>query len=139
MPLGAFASSNEIFRVFREDPPLNHVTTFGGHPVSCAAAHANLQVLVNGDFGQRADRISRIAKEMLSGPGIVELRGMGAMLGLELDSPERTRQVVERCFEKGVILGWTLHSDTLIRIAPPLVIDEDLLRESFQVILDSLE
>jgi len=139
MPLGAFASSNEIFRVFRENPPLNHVTTFGGHPVSCAAAHANLQVLLNGDFGQKADRINRIAREMLSGPGIVELRGMGAMLGLELDSPERTQQVVERCFEEGVILGWTLHSDTLIRIAPPLVIEEDLLRESLQVILNSLE
>jgi len=139
MPLGAFASSNEIFRVFRENPPLNHVTTFGGHPVSCAAAHANLQVLLNGDFGQKVDRINRIAREMLSGPGIVELRGMGAMLGLELDSPERTQQVVERCFEEGVILGWTLHSDTLIRIAPPLVIEEDLLRESLQVILNSLE
>lgn len=138
MPLGAFASSPEILQVLMENPPLNHVTTFGGHPLSCAAAHANLKVLLEGDFGARAERVEAVAREMLWGEGIVELRGRGAMLGLELDSPERTRRTVERCFEKGVILGWTLHSDTLIRIAPPLVIEEELLRDSFRVILDSL-
>ena len=138
MPLGAFASSPEILRVLMEDPPLNHVTTFGGHPMSCAAAHANLKVLLEGDFGARARRIEDVAREMLRGEGIVELRGTGAMLGLELDSPERTRKVVDHSFRNGVIVGWTLHSDRLIRIAPPLIIGEQLLRESLQILLEGM-
>lgn len=135
MPMGAFVSSDEIFRVFREDPPLNHVTTFGGHPVSCAAAMANLQTLLEGDFANKAERIEQIAKERLKGTGIREVRGKGAMLGLQLENAELTRKVVDHCLDHGIILGWTLHSDTLIRIAPPLIIPEELLIECFNTIL----
>ncbi|MEX0769804.1 MAG: aspartate aminotransferase family protein [Balneolaceae bacterium] len=138
MPMGAFVSSDAIFRVFREDPPLNHVTTFGGHPVSCAAALANLQVLLEGDFGKKAQRIEQLAKNRLKGSGICEVRGRGAMLGLELESSELTRSVVEHCFEQGIILGWTLHSDTLIRIAPPLNIEEELLTDCLDTILKGI-
>jgi acetylornithine/N-succinyldiaminopimelate aminotransferase len=138
MPMGAFVSSPEIFKAFKYNPPLNHVTTFGGHPVSCAAAFANLSTLLGGDFGSKAKKIEEIARDMLQGKGIVEIRGRGAMLGLQLQSNRLTQKVVEDCFRRGLILGWTLHSDTLIRIAPPLVIDPKLLRESFQIMLDSL-
>jgi acetylornithine/N-succinyldiaminopimelate aminotransferase len=139
MPMGAFVSSPEIMEAFKYDPPLNHVTTFGGHPVSCAAAYANLKTLSNGDFSRKAKNIERVARDMLHTKGIVELRGRGAMLGLQLASDELTKIVVERCFQRGVILGWTLHSSSLIRIAPPLIIDEKLLEQSFQIILDSIE
>lgn len=135
MPIGAFLSSSEIFQAFRQDPPLNHVTTFGGHPVSCAAAHATLETLLAGDFGNRAQRIEEIARQVLTGEGVVEVRGIGAMLGLQLESRETTRRVVTRCFEEGILLGWTLHSDTLIRIAPPLVISEEMLTRSFETIV----
>ncbi len=139
MPMGAFVSSPEIMKVFKYNPPLNHVTTFGGHPVSCAAACANLKTLLAEGFGRNAVKIEKVAREMLHGKGIVELRGRGAMLGLQLESNRLTEKVVEKSFHQGLILGWTLHSDTLIRIAPPLVIDSKLLRESFQIILDSVE
>ncbi|MEX2600994.1 MAG: aspartate aminotransferase family protein [Balneolaceae bacterium] len=135
MPIGAFLSSSEIFKVFRQDPPLNHVTTFGGHPVSCAAACATLETLLAGDFGARARRIEQIARDILKGEGVVEVRGVGAMLGLQLEDQETTRRVVTRCFEEGILLGWTLHSDTLIRIAPPLVIREEMLADSFETIM----
>ena len=138
MPMGAFVSSSEIFQVFRQDPPLNHVTTFGGHPLSCAAAHATLSILLEGDFGEKAIMIEKKAQELLHGKGIVELRGRGAMLGLQLRDSTRTRKVVEECFEKGLILGWTLHSDTLIRIAPPLIIGMDLLSDSLQLIREAV-
>ena len=127
MPMGAFISSSEIFQAFKYDPPLNHVTTFGGHPVSAAAALANLQELLSGDYLNRAKEIEQRIKSQLKGKGIVEVRGMGAMLGLQLENRELTQQVVKYCFEEGILLGWTLHSDTLIRLAPPLIIEDDLL------------
>lgn len=139
MPMGAFVSSSDRFEVFKHDPPLNHVTTFGGHPVSCAAANANLQLLLQGKFGQKADRIEQIAREQLTGDGIMELRGRGAMLGLQLKDAELTRKVVEHCFQKEIILGWTLHSNSLIRIAPPLIIDEPLLKTCFDTISEAIE
>ncbi|WP_234567136.1 aspartate aminotransferase family protein [Rhodohalobacter sp. 614A] len=139
MPMGAFVSSSKIFEVFKKDPPLNHVTTFGGHPVSCAAAYANLQTLLSDDFPQKASTIEQTARKILKGTGIVEVRGRGAMLGLQLESTNLTQKVVEDCFDKGLILGWTLHSSTLIRIAPPLIIDKDLLEESFQIILKAVQ
>ncbi|MEL7833966.1 aspartate aminotransferase family protein [Fodinibius sp. Rm-B-1B1-1] len=134
MPMGAFVSSSEIFEVFKHDPPLNHVTTFGGHPVSCAAAHATLTELLSDDYGGRATKIEQIAKKELTADGISEIRGVGAMLGMELADRDLTQKVVEACFKKGIILGWTLHSNTLVRLAPPLIIEEQLLRETLRSI-----
>ncbi len=139
MPMGAFVASKEIFEAFMFNPPLNHVTTFGGHPVSCAAALANLQELLSGDYLEKAKLIEKKTKEKLKGKGIIEVRGMGAMLGLQLESKELTQKVVEECFSLGILLGWTLHSDTLIRLAPPLIITEDQLNDVLTVILMSIE
>ncbi len=138
MPMGAFVSSSEIFEEFKQDPPLNHVTTFGGHPVSCAAAHANLETLLKGSFEERAAEIEQTARNILKGKGIVELRGRGGMLGLQLESSQLTEKVVDRCFKEGLILGWTLHSNSLIRIAPPLIIEQTLLTDSLQTIRDAV-
>lgn len=134
MPLGGFASSDEIFEVFKYDPPLNHVTTFGGHPVSCAASHAALKVLLDQDLMSRAGEIERQVRSVLDLAPVKEVRGIGAMLGIQLYSFDQTREVVERCFNRGILLGWTLHSNTLIRIAPPLVISDSELDETLQVI-----
>ncbi|NGP77054.1 aspartate aminotransferase family protein [Balneolaceae bacterium YR4-1] len=139
MPLGAFVSSSEIFDVFRHDPPLNHVTTFGGHPVSCAAAHATLSELLKGNYASRAGRIETTVRKVLQAEGIVEIRGKGAMLGMELENKDMTRKVVSDCLEKGIILGWTLHSDTLVRLAPPLIIETKLLKDTLEDILDSVK
>ena len=139
MPMGAFVSSSDRFEAFKHDPPLNHVTTFGGHPVSCAAAHANLQTLLSDDFSAKAKKIEEIAFDMLQGEGIEEVRGRGAMLGLQLRDAELTQKVVEYCFERGIILGWTLHSNSLVRIAPPLIIEEQMLRDCFGVITEAIK
>ena len=139
MPMGAFVSLHDIFEAFMYNPPLNHVTTFGGHPVSCAAALANLKELLSGDYLEKAQLIEKKTKEKLKGKGIVEVRGKGAMLGLQLESKELTQKVVEQCFSLGIMLGWTLHSDTLIRLAPPLIITEDQLNDVLTVILMSIE
>lgn len=138
MPMGAFVSSSEIFKAFMYDPPLNHVTTFGGHPVCCAAAHANLEVLLSEDFGRKAMDIAEKACHTLRGEGIVEVRGKGGMLGLQLRDSGLTQKVVDDCMKKGIILGWTLHSNSLIRIAPPLIIEHDVLDNAFTEITDSV-
>ncbi|HKI47365.1 MAG TPA: aminotransferase class III-fold pyridoxal phosphate-dependent enzyme [Balneolales bacterium] len=136
MPIGGIVSSSGIFEGFKHDPPLNHVTTFGGHPVSCAAAYAALRALISEGWIGRAGMIEEKARAILQGPGIVEVRGRGAMLGLELENRELTRKVVEECLQKGIILGWTLHSNTLIRIAPPLIIGEKVLEEALETIVE---
>jgi acetylornithine/succinyldiaminopimelate/putrescine aminotransferase len=138
MPIGGFASSTAIFKVFTENPPLCHVTTFGGHPVSCAAGHAALKALLREGYHLRAPIIESRIRERLIHPKIKEIRGMGCMLGIALHDYDTTRRVVEYAFSRKVLLGWTLHSNTLIRIAPPLTISDETLNETLDVIIEAL-
>ena len=139
MPLGAFVSRAEIMDVFRRDPPLSHVTTFGGHPVSCAAADAALNVIQDENLVERALQIEEKLRNRLDHPAVAEIRGMGCLLGMELNEAASTRAVVSRCLENGVLLGWTLHSDSLVRIAPPLNIPFPVLEEAADTIVEALD
>ena len=139
MPLGAFISSPEIFEVMRDDPPLSHVTTFGGHPVSCAAGLAALRTIVDENLPARAVEVGKRVRERLVHPGIREVRGMGALLGMEMVSSEVAERTVNKCIEEGILLGWTLHSNTLIRIAPPLNVTWDVLDSALSTILNAID
>jgi acetylornithine/succinyldiaminopimelate/putrescine aminotransferase len=139
MPIGGFASSDAIFKSFTENPPLCHVTTFGGHPVSCAAGHAALHVLLRDNLSERARHIELRIREQLQHPLILEIRGRGCMLGLSLSDYETTRRVVESAFEHHVLLVWTLHSNTLIRIAPPLTITDGVLDATLRTLRSALD
>ncbi len=139
MPLGAFVSSERIMKAFRNDPPLCHVTTFGGHPVSCAAALANLEVLLDQNLSERAIKIGSHIRNKLSHPLIKEVRGRGAMLGMALVNADTTSQAVADCLDKGLLLGWTLHSNSLVRVAPPLTIPFDVLDDALNIILEALD
>jgi acetylornithine/N-succinyldiaminopimelate aminotransferase len=139
MPIGAFASSDAIFDTFKYNPPLNHVTTFGGHPVSCAASFAALQTILDQNLMKNALFIEDVIKKRLQLPQVLEIRGRGAMLGLQLFSYQQTMEVVQKCMEKQIILGWTLHSNTLIRLAPPLIITEDELNETLDILVNVLQ
>ena len=79
---------------------------------------------------QRAPEIEARVREALNLDGVAEIRGKGAMLGMVLESREMTEFVVGRCLENGLLLGWTLHSNTLVRLAPPLIISDELLDEA---------
>ena len=139
MPLGAFVANAEVMQSLRRDPPLSHVTTFGGHPVSCAAASATLQVLQDEGLVERALWIEERARTKLRHALITELRGRGAMLGMDLMNSRVAKQVVEQCLQRRVLLGWTLHAGTVIRIAPPLNIPEDTLNEALEIITEVLD
>jgi acetylornithine/succinyldiaminopimelate/putrescine aminotransferase len=139
MPLGAFVANTEVMQSLRRDPPLSHVTTFGGHPVSCAAASATLQVLQDEGLVERALWIEERVRTKLRHTLITDLRGRGAMLGMDLMNTRVAKRVVEQCLQRRVLLGWTLHSGTVIRIAPPLNIPEDTLNEALEIITEVLD
>ncbi len=138
MPLGAFVSSGAIMASLRRNPPLSHVTTFGGHPVSCAAANATLQVIQDESLVKRAKWVGNRIQSKLQHYPNVELRGRGAMLGMDLPNAQIAEEVVHTCLDGGVLLGWTLHSGTVIRLAPPLNIPEEVLDEALEVITVAL-
>ena len=139
MPLGGFLSSSEIFGALRRDPPLGHVTTFGGHPVSCAAALATLQVLLEEELPTRALEIEARIRQALRHPKICEIRGRGAMLGMVLINSQAAEKAVRRCQERGLLVGWTLHAGSVVRLAPPLNIGFDVLDEALGILLDALQ
>jgi acetylornithine/N-succinyldiaminopimelate aminotransferase len=139
MPLGAFVGAPEVMACLSHDPPLAHVTTFGGHPVCCAAGLASLRVILEEDLPARAAQLGERLREELRAlgerrGGVREVRGLGLLVGLELDSPARTRAFAARAFAAGVIVGWTLHSDTVIRLAPPLNLSEEELARGLEAL-----
>ena len=140
MPIGAFIAAPHVMATLRHSPPLSHVTTFGGHPVSCAAALATLETLIDERLPERAREIEFRVRGALEGhPLVREVRGRGAMLGVELEDAPTTARVVGRCLDEGVLLGWTLHSDALIRVAPPLNVPFDVLDAALGVIRMALD
>lgn len=139
MPLGAFVASDAHMACLSIDPPLAHVTTFGGHPVCCAAGLASLGVLERERLPERAESLGGRIRDALREAGerhggVTDVRGRGMLIGLELDSGDRTRRVAERCLAEGLILGWTLHSDRVIRLAPPLNISEAELYRGLEIL-----
>lgn len=134
MPLGAFLSRPEIMRTLREDPPLSHVTTFGGHPVCCAAGLASLQVILEESLPARAAKLGSLLQAELEKMGrelggVREVRGKGLHLGLELTHADLTARFVQHALKQGIIVGWTLHSDMVVRLAPPLTLTEEELEQ----------
>jgi acetylornithine/succinyldiaminopimelate/putrescine aminotransferase len=126
MPLGAFVSTPEIMATLAHSPALAHVTTFGGHPVCCAAGLASLNFMLETHVPQRAQEqgaalLARL-QELVGAGGFVAARGYGLLIGMDFTTPEATKQFVQACFASSLILGWTLHQDTVVRLAPPLII-----------------
>lgn len=141
LPLGAFVSRPEIMRTLSHDPPLAHVTTFGGHPLSCAAGLAALEVAVRERLDERAAALGTTWRTRLRssvGPVLREVRGRGLLIGLELATPELTQTFCRAAFARGLILNWTLHRDTVVRLAPPLLISENDSERALAGIADAL-
>ncbi len=133
LPLGAFVGTEEAMATLSQAPPLGHVTTFGGHPLSCAAGLAALEVLQNERLIERAHELGEdwrreIAKEL--GPYVRQVRGKGLLVGIEFPSADFTRRFTARCLDLGLIVNWTLHCDNVVRLAPPLCIQAGELEEA---------
>lgn len=128
MPLGAFVASRPVMRTLARDPALSHVTTFGGHPVCCAAGLAALDEIVERDLAGRAARLGPWfmdkLRRRLPAPAVRDVRGAGLLVGIEMDTPGLAASFTAACRSENLLLGWTLHDDRVVRLAPPLVISE---------------
>ena len=128
LPLGAFVGSGAVMSTLSRDPPLAHVTTFGGHPLSCAGGLAALEVLLRDGLVARAatlgERLRRELAAFIGRGGLVAVRGLGLLLGLEFTTPDASVRFARRALDAGLILSWTLHRDTVVRLAPPLVLTD---------------
>jgi acetylornithine/N-succinyldiaminopimelate aminotransferase len=123
LPLGAFCGSKRLLGELACDPPLGHITTFGGHPLSCAAGLAALEVIVNERLWERASLLGEeLAQGLrrLGGPEIAAVRAIGALIGIEFESLGAAETFVRESLERGVIVNWTLNAERVVRLAPPL-------------------
>lgn len=138
MPIGAFVSSHEIMSSLTHNPVLGHMTTFGGHPVCCAASLANMQVIVKNKLASRAKEIENILRENLVHPKIKEVRVKGALAAIDLGGDELNLDAIAKCIEAGVITDWFLFNMHSMRIAPPLTISNDELKKACGMIVKAI-
>ena len=129
LPLGAFVGAPDVMATLSHDPPLSHVTTFGGHPLSCAAGLASLRRIVGERLWERAEARGRELhaglEPLVTSGAATAVRSLGLLLAIELPSAPAAGRFVAGCLERGVLAGWTLHDDRVVRLAPPLVLSEE--------------
>lgn len=138
MPIGAFIASREVMDCLKDNPILGHITTFGGHPVSCAAGLATLDIILRDQLTDSVPAKEALFRRLLVHPNIHEIRGKGLMLSIQLDSFDQVETVSKRCAENGVMVDWFLHCDTALRVAPPLIITEAEIIDSCSIILNAI-
>ena len=144
LPLGAFCGRDGLIGTLSHDPPLGHITTFGGHPLSCAAGLAALEVIMRERLHERAavigaDLMRRILAMRSS--KITAVRGLGLLVGIEFRDPESARRFVAATIARGVIINWTLNAEKVVRLAPPLTIahsEVDFALDAMQQALDEI-
>ncbi|WP_181182322.1 aspartate aminotransferase family protein [Sphingobacterium lumbrici] len=139
MPLGAFVASKKIMDVIKDNPMLGHITTFGGHPVSCAAALASLQVIINEQLIEQVAIKENLFRQELNHPKIKEIRGLGLMMCLQLETFDQVYAISQYCAEKGIMIDWYLHCETALRIAPPLTISEQEIQQACKIIKEGID
>ena len=139
MPIGAFVSSKEIMQCLKTNPVLGHITTFGGHPVSCAAALATLNVLLESNYIEEVASKEELFRKRLVHPKIQEVRGVGLLLAVELGSASMVQKVIKGALNRGILLDWFLFCDTAFRIAPPLIITSDQIEMACKALLEAID
>ena len=139
MPIGAFVAAQSNMAALREQPKLGHITTFGGHPVACAGAAAFLQAMGQLDLGQIRDNGEQWKVAIGGHPLVVDVRGSGHFIGVDLDSPERVARVVQAARKRGLILFWFLSRPQGFRLAPPLNAPSAELDAALRLLLAALD
>ncbi len=138
MPLGAFISSTELMAAFTDNPVLGHITTFGGHPVSCAAGMAAMKALLKEGMIDTIEEKQALFLENLSHPEIKSVSSKGLLIAVELESFEKVLDAVSKCIANGLFTDWFLFAQNCLRIAPPLTITNEEVIEACNIIKKSL-
>lgn len=140
MPIGAFIASKEMMLSFTNNPNLGHITTFGGHPVCAAAALANLKVILVDNLINESTRKGKLFKSYLSDiPSIIEMRGNGLMLAVDMGGAELNNKIVDSLLKKGLIVDRFLFNPNAFRIAPPLTITDEQIKDISGIIRQCIE
>jgi len=134
MPIGAFISSKEIMDTLSLNPVLGHITTFGGHPVSCAAALACINIIEEEGLVASVEQKAELFLKNLKHPGIKEIRNAGLMMAVEFESYHVLKKIIDEAIKKGVLTDWFLFCDNSMRIAPPLIITNEQIIEACSII-----
>lgn len=138
LPLACFIASHNIMKVLQHNPVLGHITTFGGNAVSCAAALASLQEIVEQKLHASVETKAQLFATLLQHPAIRKINHCGLMMAVYLDNFEQLKKVIANCLENGLITDWFLFANNCLRIAPPLIITEAEIRVSCRIILNAL-
>lgn len=136
MPLGAFVASKQMMDSFTINPVLGHITTFGGHPVCCAAGLAALEFLLDEKLISQVKKHELLFTELLHHPMINGFRSAGLLMAIDFGSWEMNKKIIDRCIAKGVFTDWFLFASHCMRLAPPLIITEDEIKAACSIILE---
>jgi len=139
MPLGAFVADKNLMGSLTNNPVLGHITTFGGHPVSCAAGKAALEVLLDGNCITEIKKKEQILLQRIHHSSIVNIKSCGLWASLEFDSFNTNKKVIDRCIAKGLITDWFLFAPQCLRIAPPLIITKEELIKACELINEAID
>jgi acetylornithine/N-succinyldiaminopimelate aminotransferase len=139
MPLGAFTSSYEYMQALTDNPVLGHITTFGGHPVCCAAGKAAMEVLIDENMMRDVAKKGELFMQQLVHPDILVVRSKGLLIAVQLGNPQKVLEAVQKCIEQGVFTDWFLFAQNCLRIAPPLTITEEEIIRACEVIKNALD
>ena len=138
-PIGALTTRKKYMALFKQNPILGHITTFGGHPVIAAAAHSNLKETLSSNIMSKIEEKENLIRRILKHKLIIEIRGKGLMLALILKKPDLTKKLVEGCLNNGLILFYLLFEPKAVRITPPLTISENEIKKGCKIILSELD
>ena len=142
LPLGAFCGSESLIGELARNPPLGHITTFGGHPLSCAAGLAALEVIVSERLWEQADVLGEKLAQGLrefAGAEVAEVRVIGALVGLEFKDSEIAQSFVRESLARGIIINWTLNAERVVRLAPPLNMTIGEVNFGLEMMAEALE
>lgn len=139
MPLGAFVADRKFMQVLTENPVLGHITTFGGHPVCCAAGLAAFKVLLKEGIMPEVANKGALFRELLQHPLIKTIRVNGLLIALEFDSFEINKKVIDGCLQQGILTDWFLFAPECLRIAPPLTISAKQIKKAVKIMLAILD
>ncbi|HEX7756925.1 MAG TPA: aspartate aminotransferase family protein [Niabella sp.] len=141
MPLGAFISDRQIMTTFTENPVLGHITTFGGHPVSCTAGHAALKVLLAEELTEGVAAKEALFKSLLQHPAIKSVRSFGLWMAIDLETFEVNKRLIDALLQNkeiGVFTDWFLFAASAFRICPPLTISDETIKQACAIIIKTL-
>ena len=138
MPLGAFIADRKLMSVLTDNPVLGHITTFGGHPVCCAAGLAALKALLDEDTMKEVKRKEELFRSLLVHKQIRSVRSFGLWVAVEFDSFETNKKIIDHCIANGVLTDWFLFASNCLRISPPLTISEEQIKKACEIMLKAI-